>query len=134
MGEVAIDDKKYSRVLSRTLPRILQTAEDHLRAPSVVEELMDAGSRRTVEEDVVLELMVRLIQDYEEKHHPLSDPTPHEMLVYLMEQRGLKQAHLLEIFTSRGHVSDVVNGKRAISRTHARKLANFFHVSVDVFV
>ena len=134
MGEVAIDDKKYSRVLARTLPRILQTAEDHLRALSVVEELMDAGSRRTVEEDAVLELMVRLIQDYEEKHHPLSDPTPHEMLVYLMEQRGLKQADLLDIFTSRGYVSDVVNGKRAISRTRARKLADFFRVSVDVFV
>ncbi len=70
---------------------------------------MDVGVRRTLEENAVLELMVRLIQDYEAKHHPLPNPTPHEMLVYLMEQRGLKQANLLDIFASRGYVSDVVN-------------------------
>jgi len=65
-----------------------------------VEKLMDRGEHRTVEEDAALDLMVRLIQDYDEEHHPLTDPSPHEMLVFLMEQRGLKQADLLPIFTS----------------------------------
>ena len=134
MSALAIDEKKYSRVLARTLPRIIETPGEHERALSAVEALMDVGVRRTLEENAALELMVRLIQDYEEKHHPLPNPTPHEMLVYLMEKRGLKQADLLDIFASRGYVSDVVNGKRAISRTHARKLADFFQVSVDVFV
>ena len=36
-----------------------------------------------------------------------------------MEQRGLKQADLVPIFKSRGYVSDVINGKRAISKVHA---------------
>lgn len=54
--------------------------------------------------------MVRLIEDYEERHHPLPDPGPRKMLVYLMEQRGLKQADLVPIFKSRGYVSDAVSG------------------------
>jgi antitoxin component HigA of HigAB toxin-antitoxin module len=86
------------------------------------------------EEDTALDLMVRLIQDYEEGHHPLPDPTPHEMLVYLMEQRGLKQADLLPIFKSSGYVSDVINEKRAISKAHAKQLAEFFKVSASLFI
>jgi HTH-type transcriptional regulator/antitoxin HigA len=99
-----------------------------------VEKLMDRGERRTAEEDAALELMVRLIRDYEQEDHPLPDPSPHEMLLYLMEQRNLKQADLLPIFKSRGYVSDVVNGKRAISKLHAKALAAFFRVSADLFI
>jgi HTH-type transcriptional regulator/antitoxin HigA len=56
------------------------------------------------------------------------------MLTYLMERRNLKQADLVPIFKSRGYVSDVINAKRAISRTHAKQLAEFFKVSADVFI
>jgi HTH-type transcriptional regulator/antitoxin HigA len=95
---------------------------------------MDKGGQRSAEEDAALDLMVRLIKDYEGDHHPLPDPSPHEMLVYLMEQRSLKQADLLPIFKSRGYVSDVVNARRAISKVHARQLAGFFKVSAELFI
>ena len=134
MGALAIDDKKYARVLAKVLPRVITTDEEHERMLAAVEKLMDKSEHRTAEEDTALDLMVRLIKDYEEEHHPLPDPTPHEMLVYLMEQRGLKQADLLPIFKSRGYVSDVINEKRAISRSHARQLAEFFKVSANLFI
>jgi HTH-type transcriptional regulator/antitoxin HigA len=78
--------------------------------------------------------MVRLIQDYERERHPLADPSPSEMLAYLMEKRGLRQVDLVPIIKSRGYVSDIMNGKRAISKAHARQLAEFFKVSADVFI
>ncbi len=78
--------------------------------------------------------MVRLIRDYEERHHPLPDPSPHEMLIFLMEQRSLKQAALLPIFKSSGYVSDVINAKRAIGKAHAKQLAAFFNVPVNLFI
>ena len=123
MGALVIDNKKYARVLARVLPRVITTDEEHERMLAEVEKLMGKGEHRTAEEDAALDLMVRLIKDYEEEHHPLPDPSPHEMLVYLMEQRSLKQADLLPIFKSRGYVSDVVNAKRAISKVHAKQLA-----------
>ena len=134
MGALAIDDKKYARVLAKVLPRVIATAWEHERLLAEVEKLMDKGEHRSMEEDAALDLMVRLIKDYEEEHHPLPDPTPHEMLAYFMEKRGLKQADLVPIFNSRGYVSDVINGKRAISKAHARQLAEFFKVSTDVFI
>jgi HTH-type transcriptional regulator / antitoxin HigA len=134
MGALVIDNKKYARVLARVLPRVITTAGEHERILAEVEKLMDAGKSRTAEEDAALDLMVRLVRDYEQEHHPLPDPSPHEMLVYLMEQRNLKQTDLLPIFKSRGYVSDVINGKRAISKAHAKDLAEFFKVSADLFI
>jgi HTH-type transcriptional regulator/antitoxin HigA len=99
-----------------------------------IEKLMDKGDHRTVEEDAALDLMVCLVKDYEEEHHPLPDPSPREMLTYLMEQRGLKQVDLLPIFKSRSYVADVVNGERAISKVHATQLSGFFHIAADLFI
>ena len=134
MGALVIDNKKYARVLARVLPRVIKTEKEHERILAEVEKLMDKGEDRTAEEDAALDLMVRLIKDYEEEHHPLPDPSPHEMLVYLMEQRSLKQADLLPIFKSRGYLSDIIHAKRAISKAHAKQLADFFKVSANLFI
>ena len=134
MGALAIDDRKYARVLARVLPRIITGDQEHERMLGEVERLMDKGDSRTPEQDAALDLMVRLIRDYEEKHDQLPDPSPSEMLAYLMEQRGLRQADMVPIFKSRGYVSDVLNGKRGISKALAKQLGEFFHVAADVFI
>src|SRR5882762_5597213 len=107
MGALVIDNKKYARVLAKVLPRVITTDQEHERMLAEVEKLMDKGEHRTTEEDAALDLMARLIKDYEEEHHPLPNPSPHEMLIYMMEQRSLKQADLLPIFKSRGYVISV---------------------------
>jgi len=134
MGTLVIDEKKYARVLAKVLPRVIGSDQEHERMLAEIERLMDRGERRTREEDTALDLMVRLVQDYEREHHPLADPSPSEMLTYLMEKRGLRQLDLVPIIKSRGYVSDIINGKRAISKAHARRLAEFFKVSADVFI
>ena len=134
MGALVIDNKKYARVLAKVLPRVITTDKEHERMLAEVEKLMDKGKHRNAEEDTALDLMVRLIKDYEREHRPLPDPSPHEMLVYLMEQRRLKRADLLPIFKSRGYASDVINAKRAISKVHAKQLGGFFKVSANLFI
>jgi HTH-type transcriptional regulator/antitoxin HigA len=134
MGAPVIDNKKYARVLAKVLPRVITTDEEHERLLAEAEKLMDTGEPRTAEEDAALVLILRLIEDYEEEHHPMPDPSPQEMLVYLMERRSLKQADLLPIFKSKSYVSDVINGKRAISKVHAKQLAEFFKVSPNLFI
>jgi len=51
-----------------------------------------------------------------------------------MEEHGLRQRDLLDIFGSRGIASEVVSGKRAISKEQAKKLAQRFHVPAGIFV
>jgi HTH-type transcriptional regulator/antitoxin HigA len=51
-----------------------------------------------------------------------------------MEARGLTHKDVWILFGSRGTASDVINGKRSISKTTAKRLAEFFHVSADLFI
>jgi len=134
MGTLVLDPKKYARVLAKVLPQVISTAAQHERMLDEIEGLMDKGDRRTPEEDAALNLMVRLVRDYEDRHYPLPDPSPSKILQYLMEQRRMKQSDLLPIFRSRGYVSDVVNGKRQIGVAHAKQLAQLFRVSVEAFL
>ena len=134
MGAVTLDSRRYARLLAKAVPKVIETDEENERMLAQAEELMDRGQRRTPEEDALLSLLVLLIQAYEQQHYPMRQPSPQEMLNYLIEQRGLKQADLIPVFKSSGYVSDVVHGKRAISKAHARKLAEFFGVSAELFI
>ena len=51
-----------------------------------------------------------------------------------MEVRNLRQRDLIPIFGASSVVSNVLTGKRSISKAHARKLAEFFHVPVSLFI
>lgn len=130
----SIDPVRYRRLLSRTMPVVIETEEENARMLAVVERLMKKGENLSLEEEKLLKLLTRLIQDFEEKLYKPSEATPLEVLRHLMEARGVKQSQLWEVFGSKGIASEVLNGKRGISKTHARALANYFHVSADLFV
>jgi HTH-type transcriptional regulator/antitoxin HigA len=51
-----------------------------------------------------------------------------------MESRDLRQRDLVSVFGSSSVVSDALNGKRSISKAHARKLAEYFHVPASLFI
>jgi Helix-turn-helix len=59
---------------------------------------------------------------------------PCAILNELMAANRLKQSDLVPVFGTKSRVSEVVNGKRDISKEQAKKLASFFHVSADLFI
>jgi HTH-type transcriptional regulator / antitoxin HigA len=130
----AIDRQKYGKLLARTLPAIIETEAENEHFLAEIEKLIDKEDKRSPEEDKLLDLMTILVEDFEEKNYPIPDAPPHEALRELMSSRGLKQRDLLDIFGSDGIASEVVNGKRNISRAHAKSLAEYFHVPVDLFI
>ena len=129
----AIDRQKYGKLLARTLPAVIETETENEHFLTEIEKLIDKD-QRSAEEDKLLDLMTTLVEDFEEKNYPIPDAPPHEALRELMASRGLKQRDLLDIFGSDGIASEVVNGKRNISRAHAKSLAEYFHVPVDLFI
>ena len=78
-------------------------------------------------------LLGLLIRQFEEAHYPLGHAEPVEALRVLMKSRGLRQRDLIPVFGSSSVASDVLNGKRALSKTHV-KLAEFFHVPASLFI
>jgi HTH-type transcriptional regulator/antitoxin HigA len=75
-----------------------------------------------------------LIEDYAQKRYSMADASPIEVLRELMRAREMQAKDLWPIFGSKGITSEVLNGKRGISREMARKLGEIFHVSPAVFI
>jgi len=129
-----IDPIRYRRLLARTMPIVIETEEENGRMLAAVEKLMEKGETLSLEEEKILKLLVRLIEDFEQRYYHPKEAEPLEILHHLMEARGIKQTHLWEVFGSKGIASEVLNGKRGMSKTHARALANYFHVPADLFL
>jgi len=100
----------------------------------VLRKLMDKGENRTPEEFELQKLLGYLICDFEQRHYKPQKPTPREALIAMMEMNHLKQADIVHIFGSSGITSEVISGKREISKAHAKALAKFFHTSTDIFL
>ena len=131
---MSLNRRKYAGLLAGTLPRIIENDAELKRIAQNVEPLLDKGERRTREEEALCRLLLRLIEDYQQSHRAIPQLTPKGALAALLEARNLHQVDLLPIFGSRSRISDAVNGKREISKAQARKLAEFFSVSPELFI
>jgi HTH-type transcriptional regulator/antitoxin HigA len=129
-----LDPVAYGKLLATELPKPIEDDDEFDRMVARLEELDFADRRLTPEETALREILSSLIDAYGESHYNLPKQPPHEMVRYLMEQRGLKQADLVPVLGSRAQVSDLVTGKRGISKAQARKLASFFNTGVEVFI
>lgn len=129
-----MNSEKYGQLLAVTLPTAIQSDEECERLEKVVDKLLSKGENLSPEEDKLLDLLSDLIEVYEDRVYPIEDATPLQMLKFLMGENDLKQSDLLHIFGSSGIASEVINGKRSISKTQAKKLAEFFKVSVELFI
>jgi HTH-type transcriptional regulator / antitoxin HigA len=130
------DRKQYTELLIKYQPKIIETKEEYQQALAVVEYFVFKKDR-TLEEMALYDLAVMLVKDYESKICPMDDwktQSPTEMLQYLMESSGKKQSDLVGVIGSSGIVSEVVNGKRAISKSQAKKLGEMFKVSPSLFI
>jgi HTH-type transcriptional regulator/antitoxin HigA len=88
----------------------------------------------TPEEREYSDLLTVLIEAFEDANYALEGSTSDSRLRSLMEERGLRQRDLLDVFGSRGIASEVVSGKRAIGKAQAKKLADLLHVPADLFL
>ena len=130
-----VDPKKYARLANRVVVRAIETEEEYDHMVAAVEQLIDKGEDRlSPEESALLETMAILVQSYDDRHHPLPAVAPNEMLAYLMETSGRTAKDLLPVLGTRGRVSEVLSGKRSISKEQAKRLAAVFNVTVDLFI
>jgi HTH-type transcriptional regulator/antitoxin HigA len=129
-----INPQKYGRLLSKTLPVIIKTEEENERAITIVEELLAKGGKLSTEESALLELLGKLIADFEEKFYQPREASPQEVLIERINARGLKQKDLIEVLGSKSRVSEIIGGKREITKAQAKALADFFKVSAELFI
>ena len=130
---IDLNEKTYRQLLGRTLPHVIHKDEECERLTSELARL-DEREHLSPEERELAELLTVLIDEYEERRYPIQKAGPRQTLQHLMEARKLTQKDLWKVFGSKGITSEVFHGKRSISKAQARKLAEFFHVSVELFI
>ncbi len=130
------DPRAYADLLVDALPGIIQNEKENERALEIAGRLMKRNEDDlSPEEHRLLDLLVTLIEDFEEKAYPMGDKSnPQIALRELMREHELKQTDMLDIFGSQGVVSQVLNGKREISKAQARRLSERFRLPVDIFI
>jgi HTH-type transcriptional regulator/antitoxin HigA len=135
-----IRDSVYAKLLAKSLPRPIHSDAEHARLTASHARLtasllaLDERDDLSPEEEALAEVLTLLIEDYEEKHYPLPRVSPNASLNALMEERGLKHKDIWPVLGNKGAATEVLSGRRSISKAQAKRLAEFFHVPIDLFI
>src|SRR5215510_12954834 len=98
----------------------IKTERDYQKALKEIEKLWDAKPN-TAKGDR-LEVLVTLVEAYEQKHYKIDPPDPIEAIKFRMEQLELKPSDLADILWGRNSVSEILNKKRKLTLEMMRSL------------
>ncbi len=100
-----VDPERYGSLLALKLPGVIRTEEQNARLIAELDDLDSTPDDLTPEEREYSELLTVLIEAFEQEHYDLEGSTPASRLASLMEEHGLRQRDLLDVFGSSGIAS-----------------------------
>lgn len=131
---LTFNPERYKNLLSEYQPKLIKTEVENEQALAMVEKLMHLASR-TPEQQELYELLIVLVEKFEKEfYQPESKSNPISMLLFLMEQRDMQSADLVDIFGSSSVVEDVIAGRVQIDRSMSELLGRLFHVDSMLFI
>lgn len=111
---------------------VIRTEQDYLAALDRVGRLMDAAPDSAEERE--LERLAAAVERYEKSGYAAEEPDPIEVLRFYMDQRGLSRADLEPYLGSPSRVSEVLAGKRELSKAMIRNLARGLGIPSDLLL
>lgn len=112
----------------------VRTEQDYAQARATIEVLLnEIGDDESHPLAEVLDYLADQVESYEDEHHAMPEGAPAEILRFLLEQHGLKQQDLADC-APQGRISDILSGRRGVSKEIAKKLARKFNVSGELFL
>ena len=131
----AYNPRKYGALLTRTLPGVIEDGADYERLETVFNDLMNKRDNLAPEENRLFDLLANLLEDYEKRTlPPMKDSSPIETLKFLLQENGLRQSDLTDVFGRQSVVSEILNGKRQITKNQAKALAQRFNLRLEAFI
>ena len=109
--------------------KLIKTEADYSAALTRIDELFDAtpGSKKFDE----AELLMKLVEFYEEQHYKIEAPDPIEAIKFRMEQMGMKRVDLEQYLGTRARVSEILNKQRNLSLAMIKKLHKEFGIPAE---
>ncbi len=113
--------------------RPIKTKADCETARARIERLWDAASGS--EDADTLEVLAVLVDAYENEHIEILPPDPIDAILFRMEQQGMARADLQEVLgVSRGRLSEVLNGKRSLSKAMIHRLVDQLDIPAEILI
>jgi len=122
-------------VLDFTKPHVLRNEEEYDIAVAEIDDLLNADPRPGSEEYDRLEFLSVLVQAYEDAHLPIyGQPTPQEVVDFMLEQKGLSRADLAKWMGGRSRTSEFFNGARSLSIRQIEALREHLGIPADLLL
>ena len=132
MSTLAVNSE-YGDLLRTVSPKVIRTQKENEAYTEVLYKLDQRSQDLTPAEKELAALLTLLIEDFEEKNYRLPHAKPLDVLHFLMDQHGLKQKDLVDVFGTASVVSEILNGKRELNKGHIERLSGHFRVSPELF-
>ncbi len=126
-------DIAYKRIMTREMPRPIRSNKEYELNLERIEALMEKPHRSAAESQF-LELLSILVERYEEERYPIQAPEPRIALRELMISNAVTQSEISRLLGSSGVTSEILSGKRELSKNQIRKLSQRFGVSPELFL
>ena len=112
--------------------RPIRNDADHKRALAEIDALwnVEAGT----DEGDKLDLLITLVEAWEDEHYPIDGPDPIEAILFYMEQNDMTRKELEPYIGDRSRVSDVLGRKRPLSLSMIRKLHEHLGIPADILI
>jgi HTH-type transcriptional regulator/antitoxin HigA len=107
----------------------IKTERDHRKALKEIEKLWDAKPNTPTGDR--LDVLVTLVEAYEQKHYRIDPPDPIEAIKFRMEQLQLKPSDLAKILGVRNRASEVLNKKRKLTVEMMRSLRRHLAIPAE---
>jgi HTH-type transcriptional regulator / antitoxin HigA len=106
----------------------IKTKKDYEAYLDWVDELFDKKVKPNSPEGEELQVALLLLKQYEDEHYPIPIPDPIEAIKLKMAEKGLKNKDLVGLIGSKGYISSLLNGKKALTL----EIARTFHKELGV--
>lgn len=103
-------------------PRIIKTDEQYREFLAEVEKLAVLDPEPESGQGVRLELLAKLVEDYEKIRFAFAKPDPIDAIVFRMEQQGLRQKDIAPLLGGKNRASEVLSRKRSLTLPMIREL------------
>jgi HTH-type transcriptional regulator / antitoxin HigA len=114
--------------------KIIKDEKNYNTALLRIEELIDVDPEPGTDLAEEMDLLILLINKYEDSIYKIDLPDPIDAVKFRMEQKGLKYSDMTEYFGNKSKVSEVLGRKRSLSLSMIRKLNKGLEIPAEVLI
>jgi HTH-type transcriptional regulator/antitoxin HigA len=130
------DNDRFLDLVRQFPLRPIRTKREYAAATKIVDTLAVRGEEELNDDELdYLDVLTDLVEAYETSNYPEPrEGTPLERLKWLLEESGTSTAHLGRLLGNSGLASQILLGRRELSKTHIRILSRHFKLDAGYFL